>query len=990
MSAVRRLLLAALVIALSACASAPDRAAEQGGLTEDTPAPEFSLPLPEHTRLLVRLQPEGIDGLIEAARPYVRAMGSELPEMGEPGPLAVWAAVVGARRVRYAGPEEASELAQGLEGFDKSRPIFIALSTRGNEEHLRHLKGAVPPVGTRSLFAGFSSRLFIPATDPDGLRARLAKLFEPSPTASPGVRRVATHAEYVVVDIHYDPLAVVRERLGVEPVELQWAASDRSYVERMTPALASFLRSEASVALYMRNEDLPEIGALMGSMEALQALESAAIDKRADLLTIGYALAGDVLRMASPEAREFEDMAVAMDADAAGGLHLEAHRTFTTLGATLAHAGEARPDLGVTASDEPVLDLSWSRAKSSAPDQAPTPYWLARLVGDDAAGRKVMNLLRMGGVWPWVVALTNYPTAFEDGMERALGPQTNFRAQRWQMWGCLVGMHANIGWTPEPTAPLAGVPDGSFSVVTQPGCRWERTLRGLANWLRGALGAKVTIRVEEFDGMRRVDVLFGQASGRREVPQASAGTLDATLDLARLASHLERAPPTNAVPPAVVEGLRAVGTLNMRHRLLSNGTVLQLELGQGVAPEMSSPVVHDELRQPATDPDCLREVRFVSRTVSEEIGRDDARQRRTLWTTLLGYIEEAMSTCAPGDDAVADELAWMHTRWSVYGGRQLARKAFWEPALDLFGDACKRGDQDGCAHADRAREIRAKVRPARVSRVDASLDDLQGELAFVTRQTIVWSHFNMLLAGKSYDPLALEEVDDKADILRRRFPIEPLEVGPGTVAAGIIPVDRGVSSTLVRRLVELMAQRNLESVRYASRFSELRHAMPAAAWTGFVVESAAAKPDALEVLVFGGRQHLEHMDRPHLDLDVSYDGIEVAIEGESVDAISGCPSDGPTVCVADAEQVRAQLEDALGPADSDATHDWPDDGALGALYRLEALRGRLDEAYDGPAPVVVIRAEVNLPFDALAQLHATVGRWADARGWEAPRVILLD
>lgn len=988
----RHLLVIVLVVALSACASAPD-SAEQRLTDTPEPAPALDLPMPEQTRLLIRVQPEEFDALVDVGAPYLKALGAPAAAQASPVRYIV-AGLLGQPRGwlppferQFEGLEEVST---ALEAFDGSRAVVVALSTRGNEEHLRHLVAGVPPTGARSMFQGFSTRLFIPAADADQLRRQLEDFCEGPQRDCSQVQRIGTHADYAVVDSHSGPFGALRDEFEAGPVVDTWDGVDPDYGRRTTPAMRTFLGSQAAVSVYVRGEDLPVLGAFVGSIEAFQALHMATPQNRRRMMNRAFSIIGDILDIASPEVREFEDLAVAVGADANAGLFIESSRSFTRRGAELADGERATLQLVADAPREPILEVAWM--KRAAAD-VELPRWMRRLAEDDDPAAGFVERFRMGGIWMYGVVLANYPRAFAAGARHLLASTSNlgYVGEPFELWNTLRAVYASLGWEADQAATFGAVPRGFVSIVAAPGSSWPQAINYAVAAARSA-GIDVSLDTRKHGDHEVFELSFGEPHVSDIPIELSEGECEATLDLSGLAIQLEQAAmPGASLQAEVLEALQAAGTLRLGYRESSSGQVARLYMGPGSPGALAVPSSGVPLTQPEPQPECLQQMRWASREVLA--AQNAAGSRAKLSGASQLDVMDPVAKC-PEDERVAEERDWIRSRWMTYAGRALVQSGEWGRAAELLDEACEAGDESACDDVEAVRGMSSQVRLAAVSRVDASVEELAGG-AMLTGKGLV------TIALGVFMPARLNQVIAATDILRRSdedaldgdlrefeaLPTVRIEARRrGAVQAVTLIVDRSVSSALFGRVVDLIARRDLARLRREARLLGEPDVPDGPLWTAVAVQRKAEEAAEHELLFFGSARHLERSTRPQVVLDLHDEGIDVSVAGAAGDAIEGCPTDGPTICVTDAARVKEQIERA-GRAEADEPIEV---ATLAQLYRLEALRAHLDEVHTGAAPVVVIHAEVDVPFDVLAQIHATMGRWADAHGWEARLVIVLD
>lgn len=569
-------LLCILVTGFSACSSLSSKPDLLG------PTPEVHLPMPEETRLVMRVHPERMVELLD------RAPTQEQAKI--PGQLLV---------ANFLSSSDTGKLSSLLtigagensphhfDAIDNSRAVVFALSTRGNEAYLQNLNhgnAAGSGEGTEHQFRGISWRLFLPATNARKLRSQIEE-FCATPSGCPDVRRISTERHYIIVDLHHDLGSPTGES------DLSYDDVDRSFWDDRTLAADSFLQSQGALSFYVGTEELAIWGPILGSLEILPVLTRIAPQNRERLLARGHQFIARYLEFSSQEERQFKDFSFVIGSEESGGIFAEHIRTFTDYGATVHGTKSASHELMTHRAERPIIAASWTPIRQPPGEELDPPYWTTFFdEGHHKESNNIVASITQVARRPEVqhiVALikdevrTRYPWAFFGGMlalnqARSLLPLSSW--SQGQLWMDLRAVHANVG--PANSSSVEGALEGSFSLLVQRDSRWEQIMGLGVRLLQRATTSEISLQARYNGDQTILEVVFGDSQPAGAATQAAAGTFEASFDLAALASLLQKMgiPGVNRDTRAL-QTLREADRLRVQHQTLESGTATRMALG---------------------------------------------------------------------------------------------------------------------------------------------------------------------------------------------------------------------------------------------------------------------------------------------------------------------------------------------------------------------------------------------------------------------------
>ncbi len=564
-----------LVTGFSACSSLSIKPDQLG------PTPEVHLPMPEETRLVMRVHPERMVEMLDRAPTQEQA--------AVPGQLLV---------ANFLSSSDTGKLSSLLtigagekyshhfDAIDNSRAVVFALSTRGNEgylQNLKHANAAGSGGGAEHQFRGISWRLFVPATNARKLRSQIDE-FCATPSECPDVRRISTERHYIIVDLHHD--------LGrpADESTLSYDDVDRSFWDDPTLAADSFLQPQGALSFYVGTENLAIWGPIFGSLEILPTLNRIAPNHRERLLARGHQFIARYLEFSSQEEPQFKDFSFVIGSEESGGIFAEHIRTFTDYGATVHGTKSASHELMTHRAERPIIAVSWTPIRQPPGEELDPPYWTTFFdEGHHKESNHIVASITQVAQRPEVQHIvelikdevrTRYPWAFFGGMialnqARSLLPLSSW--SQGQLWMDLRAVHANVG---PANSSTEGALEGSFSLLVQRDSRWEQIMGLGVRLLERATTSKISLQARYNGDQTILEVVFGDSQPAGVATTAAAGTFEATFDLAALASLLQKMgiPGVNRDTQAL-QALREADRLRVQHQTLELGTATRMTLG---------------------------------------------------------------------------------------------------------------------------------------------------------------------------------------------------------------------------------------------------------------------------------------------------------------------------------------------------------------------------------------------------------------------------
>lgn len=976
----------ALACFAMACSAASTGEKDDANTTiQPLEAPEMSLPMPEHTRAIVRVHPQRFGEFLEAVNARARAAGAPgMAAVDRPEALVAFAALSPAssrpgmlKQLLTADEEDYQELAKHFSSVDGSRPILLAVSTRGNEGLLNRLRYGLPVyTDWQDYPAGLSRRVFIPVTDPEEFRSDLDDIRSELRLSEDAIRRFDSRAGYVAIDIHQ---RTAQEQLSEDPFVVDWGANEEGYWSRDTPALRAFLQRDSAISIYARGADLPPMGALSGMVQAAEALGSATPQNRRAMYARGSSLASQLFFMESPESREFEDMTVAIVANDDHELVADLYRSHTEYGARIAEAARLDVELPSIRVDAPKIDFEWARDGHAARGQAIQPTWMQAFDGDGGPGKDLAALLRATGFWGYAVAMLNYPQGFGSGLAQ-LGSEALMPGFSPLNQGSdLYALRVRLGLADDSSQPLAARLRGGLVVLVHQDSDLTRQLENFIEQIQSVMPVEASINKEPSNDKTLVRVALGPDDALFGEPEPVA-SFSTRLRLEQLEQLTRRQLPMRRAGQfaAALTLLKGAGELQIEDASSRQATALRVRLGAGDTQPLSVPRSTVPLADPQRPVGCSSGVATASRQMLDQLDRNDPAELPAFFDRVNERLDAAESECAKIDAPSRETLDWMRVSWQSYEGRYWAEQMQWGSALELLDDACDAGNSRACTDRDKTRDYQQRLRFAQVAAASTKLEAMPARPAVATRGGLSQWSMGMIDAmyGEQtieFDQLVSAHTDPLHDVFHRLVvrTIEPR--GHGPISAVILPIDQLLSSATARALVQVAHKKDVESERRRAKYRNEKPPKGAAA-TGFV--AALEGEPGLGLLVFRSASDDARPDRPPIVVTVSDDGLTIGHEEGETMQLNGCPPKDEDGCRIDAEKASDHIDRLLN-GDSDADQSAQRLAEIVQWYGVDKLPEKLD-AMDLSADGlhVVIRAEAEVPFGLLAQLHGSLNAWA--------------
>lgn len=1048
------LLLVGVFVFAAGCSATPDTP-ERGQLDGATESLQ-QLPMPEQTRAVVHVTPDGADELSQlystadeegrapesddqTVSPATRLVGWWLAHAGE--------AVVPPRDWMDGIDYDESLAEHGsFAGIDESRPIVVAVTTRGARASARYLRYRTVPVVYDAVVSRGALRVFVPAEEPIRLRRELRDYCEGTSPACRFVERFDVHGGYMVVDLHRS------QWLTGEALDLQRVSApaldgtDPGYWEASTPAMGAFLDGDHDLAVYIRTRDIPLWGALAQTTEVVDALQMATPRNRARMFGRGMEISGQILKLSSPEVREYEDVALTVEADGRDrSATVDVVRSFTEHGAEISEPTPEMEGASRERDTDSVVDFAWSADGGAVGSELRRPGWATPF--DELAGKDrpvvelprsdmsdpldvdfgpdaIYELFRNGGIPAYLTVMAGYPRANHRVVQDLIdpdgpvfGPVRSVQLQISRQNARRVADRLRDDELWQGSASLTRlqilgelldffairVPGGSE------GRQWEEFARQVTSAVFRQLDVDLELHVEPGDDETLIALLPEEATVDRIPDPVADG-----------AAHLDIE--TDAIPEPVRTELKEMagldhpaiplsadpGPTRVRHAVFETGSATRARFGTGADVEPHKPSTDYEPRPVDVPPDCLRMARWLSPDF-QDLAEMPGRERVSVAAEVRGVVEKLRSDCE-NDEAARDELDWITDRWRVVEAVALAGDRRWEESVELFDAACS-GFAPACLDGQRLGSKSEAMQLPRVERADGSVSAARGGPAFVGDDVAAWAP--MFWHGSLLRAAGIDDRVDEANLYFQHFEndddLRTLE-WPETTSAWTVdidttddrsggarypvvraPVGRGMS---VRRLQAFFQNVQDQSIESQHRIPEYVDDYPLpdrAPLVATIVEADqtadSPNPEKEAVLLWGAEQHLDKTQRRPVQLRWTEEGIFIRSGDGRVEPLEGCPDDGPTICV-DGD-ISTPLEGWGDDGGDDVFERFEDRFRFDRLAEaLEAVAGVSDQPGESPAPVFVIEAVGDVPFGGLARLHAELGAWTEREFEVKPLVVV--
>lgn len=976
-----RCILAVILCALAgltACSSTPDRD-DAEPVVKKLQAPEMSLPMPEQTRMLMRVDPRELRAGLQVMKGYAPNVGAaESAAFEYPGKVLVAALLLRETKYQRIMKLPSKRVANIFPAMDSTRPMLVALSTRGNDGAFRHLENNVPPHQPEALPIGPSTRLFVPASDASALRSQMEQFCAQGKGMCRSVERFATASDYAVVDIFYDWLGPRMRKNAPALAYDEWDEADEGYWQRDTAALRAFLTRDAALSMYMRAEDLPAMGALQGAGEVLDAVGSVQRSRLLEMMNMGYRIAGQLFRLEAPQARETEDAAFFLRAEGDKGVVFDTVRSYTRQGAEVAEAADREIELPSLETKGALVEFDWVRDNGAAVEAAKLPRWAEELLAGEYGAGEAAEIFRNGGLWAYMIPVFSYPDAFRLALQEIVGDSGPRQIRQLQRADEVLAMRASLDWVADDKAPMGARPKGGVVVALDKDSTLDKSIGQMLGQLEQALQIEASMQSETRGDYKVIRVAFGEDAEIFGETSPVGRTMQARVDLAKLSAQLQpmMAMSGNDSPQMQMlwSALKRVETGRLDMIEVERGSAVRLALGTGALDAPELPRSAQPLASPEPAAACLMKARAAVREAKDAVGSDLYPQQMTeLLERLRTELDAAGGECGGSDPRAAEEIAWMRAAWTSYAATYWARQMQWERAAKLYATACDEGHSAACGDAKRLARLRAQMRLPRISTGGVALDDVPAGPPLITREGLRWLSAGDIFRLGSRDELSTEQLaagqfDGEEHQFLRRMPLETWQPDNGeAVNLAVILVDRTVPDTVLASLAALVAKKDMTRARREAQL--LRQPVP------------PATPPELALAVEGptdGSMSALPIDAPAessaaAEIIIGADGIRIEKGGQMVAPVEGCPKDGPTLCVEDQEKTGERLDALLAGMEDEANETAAFD-ALARSYRLTQLTETLKALeLDVESPTVAIRTTRTMPVGLLVDVRTAIG-----------------
>ncbi len=808
--------LAALALLFLSACSTPNTKDDEKKPTDQPSHPTYSLPVPEQTMLLVRVDPKRSVAMLESTEAVAEAgrMGAP-PKVAQPGRLAVSALLEGRVDVRRALSNAGKVDASFLPTLADDRAMVMAVSARGNEALLETMNYATPAPPS-VLPWGLSVRAFLPAADPAQLQGQIEAHCEAAKRACPTLVRTAHTESHAVIDVHFDPLRSARQKYAPDSIpEVDWAASDAGFWKRDTPALRAFVEDKAAVSIYWRSDDLPQLAAYAGASETLSAIEMATPENRMLMLARGYALAGMSYLFRSPEARENDDITLSFDADETGGFVAEAYQTYTKRGAEVAEAATTSVRLPAINLDNAVIEFESSHDIAAAMSAAKAPLWMPTS-GGQGGRNSFVTLMRNSGSWGYTIPMASYPVSFQKGLlNSGVGVPNRLMTQLKDV----LAVRAKLDLVSSSRSKLGFAPRGAISVALPRDSSTPAMFGMAVQSLQSQYGFQATVDTQTTAEHKIVTAVFGKADGVLGEMAPVSSTVSAHVALDRLAARLELESLKKVggqAPPEIIAALKHLKAVQIERPSAKFGAATRLHVGAGRVDTLVVPAVDMTLTRPmASESECLRRGIGVSREGLDAMDMGAPSKRLDFALEIASQLEEIEKTC----ESDKETLEWMRAAWSANAAELYVERLRYNKASELMTAACEAGYEHACERQEAIEAFAAKGRYPSVNKPMIELSSVPGDYRVLTIDGLERWKQPFLGAATNGPDLSVAQLRDAARNASpnkrprsiERLPFHITDEIDGTVRSVVfLPVDRRVSSEVIASVVTLAENQRVD------------------------------------------------------------------------------------------------------------------------------------------------------------------------------------
>lgn len=1011
----------ALALLLAACSTTSGADSGTSSAISEVDAPARDLPYPEQTRSVLAIRPDRAPDAVGSVRTFLGAARGSPPgeaergtsESGEsespsPASRAATAAVAGMLDARGVGvpqiPGLYRQLAEPsgdwagrlLTAIDTDRPLLFAMSTRFNKSVLRTLRLGAPAVDASVLPTGPTGRLFLPAAEGTSeLKAQIEKLCGEDRSQCASVPRVASHDSWVVVDVGS----------GLSPDEgsgrggssgPDWSGSDEEYFERATPAARAFLESDAALSMYIRTEDVAELGAVIGAFEARNALANAAPTNRTELYNKGLSIAGTVFEFSDPEARETEDASLEIDAPRPGAWSAEVVSTHTAHGRAVADAGAIDARLPQLEAASPVLEFEFAADTEAALDEARPPRPLRRAAENGDWGR-VAEMLRTGGAWGWYSLVGSAPMGSAAALQEWIAQRSaNLGGSKSPPTEQVYAVRASLGTTPDAKAPVGFVPTGGIALLVDREGRLVELIEKLVGRLDAGTPVTAAVDRRKREGSDRtvVEITFGGAEDVFGAASAVAGGPKVRLRANRL-PDLPRMGPSGSAARRVLSSAEVV-RLDARHS--RRGRAVRFHAGPEDPADLSVPRARTESATAGSRPECLIRASAASRRALSAYGLGMGGDGN--WFDHHSELDDKLQShgkdCPEDASDATARIRWLRGRW--LRARSFLASASWDfpAATEAAEKACALEDDSDCAFRERFATLAGAYRPPETA-AHLRVEDIPREQLMIGHSRTFYppvpefaSDGERPGAGDVSALVGAVEAgaSESGETWSERFTLRGIPTGAGgRTSVALLPIDRTHSARFLGRLNAYVDDLEVP-VEYRQERKLLRKPVPPADVTGMAlhVRPDGARESGYPFVVLRASLPDASEGTEAVSVEVSSEGIDLRNpDGEAVASIDACEGRSPTLCVRDAETVERTLESiekAPADADSEAFR------RLAEQYRLDALDDRV-AAVDssGPSTTYELRVDPAIPAGLVARIAGRIGTHTLERHDRPPQIL---